>query len=416
MKKRVVFVGAGMRALYAFMFHIREHCSDTVEVVGLLDVNEAVMKGFNDCIGAEYPMFTDFDTMCDTVKPDLAIVTTVDQFHGPYIVRLLDRKIGVICEKPVCTTAEQCKEILEARKRNPEVFARVSHNARYSNDALKLYELVQGGTIGKVISVRYTEMLDRDHGTSYFRRWNSCRKNSGGLQIHKSSHHFDKINWILSSRAVSLQATGALLSYGSKNSSFHGENCHTCTLDCPYRVHYEKDKNSYVYQTFFKFREGKSYTPDLCIFREEINIEDFLSVGIRYDNNAYCSYMLTAQANCEGEEIVFDGEKGRLEYRNIRYTAHGQIDSDIHKTRTASAVNTLTLCRFGYGSPEVIPVAEGVGAHGGGDKKIFDDLLSDDPPENLPDLEDGIQAVLVGCAVNQSLKTHAEVDVQSLLQ
>jgi hypothetical protein len=64
----------------------------------------------------------------------------------------------------------------------------------------------------------------------------------------------------------------------------------------------------------------------------------------------------------------------------------------------------------------VIPVAEGVGAHGGGDKKIFDDLLSENPPENLPDLEDGIQAVLVGCAVNQSLKTHAEVDVQSLLQ
>ncbi|MBO5725001.1 MAG: Gfo/Idh/MocA family oxidoreductase [Lentisphaeria bacterium] len=416
MKRKVVFVGSGMRALYAFMLHIKEYCQESIEVVGLFDVNKAVMKGFNDYMHTDYPMFTDFDLMCDTVKPDLAIVTTVDQFHCQYIVRLMDRKIAVICEKPVCTTAEQCKEILAARRRNPEVFARVSHNARYYNDALMIRKMLQEGVIGKVISIRYSEMLDRHHGTSYFRRWNSCKKNSGGLQIHKASHHFDKINWFLDSHAVSLQATGALLSYGSRNSAFHGEHCHSCTQDCPYRVRYDKDVHCNAHQVYFKFREDNSYTPDMCIFRDEIDIEDFLSVGIRYANDVYCSYMLTAQANYEGEEIVIDGEKGRLEYRRADYTALKNMEDDVHKANAAASVNKLTLCRFGCGAPEEIPVQDGIGAHGGGDKKIFDDLFAENPPENLPDLEEGIQAVLVGCAINESLKTKAQVDVQSLLK
>jgi len=315
MKKRVVMVGSGMRAVYAFMPYLNQYCRDRFEIVGIFDIDKGVMKGFNDQLQTNYPMFTDFDEMCNTVKPDLGIVTTVDQFHSQFIVKLLDRKIAVVSEKPVCTTAQQCKDLLEAGKRNPEVFAHVSHNARYAPDARKLHELVQEGAIGKVISVRYSEMLDRDHGTSYFRRWNSCKESSGGLQIHKASHHFDKINWILGAHAVSLQATGALLAYGSKNSPFHGERCHTCSQVCPYRVAYEKNPQSHEYQMFFKFREEGGYTPDLCIFRPEINIEDFLSVGIKYSNGACCSYMLTAQANYEGEDIIIDGEKGRLEFR-----------------------------------------------------------------------------------------------------
>ncbi|MBR2873941.1 MAG: hypothetical protein IKB99_10635, partial [Lentisphaeria bacterium] len=280
----------------------------------------------------------------------------------------------------------------------------------------KLHELVQEGAIGKVISVRYSEMLDRDHGTSYFRRWNSCKESSGGLQIHKASHHFDKINWILGAHAVSLQATGALLAYGSKNSPFHGERCHTCSHVCPYRVAYEKNPQSHEYQMFFKFREEGGYTPDLCIFRPEINIEDFLSVGIKYSNGACCSYMLTAQANYEGEDIIIDGEKGRLEFRRARYAGNEKsATDDVHKANTAYASNII-LCRYGHGAPEEVPVIAEPGAHGGGDKRIFDDLFSDNPPENLPALEEGIQAVIVGAAVNESLKTHSEVDVQSLLK
>ena len=39
--------------------------------------------------------------------------------------------------------------------------------------------------------------LDTVHGADYFRRWHREKKNSGGLLVHKSSHHFDLVNWWL---------------------------------------------------------------------------------------------------------------------------------------------------------------------------------------------------------------------------
>ncbi|PKO50302.1 MAG: gfo/Idh/MocA family oxidoreductase, partial [Betaproteobacteria bacterium HGW-Betaproteobacteria-20] len=43
---------------------------------------------------------------------------------------------------------------------------------------------------------------------SYFRRWHSQKKYSGGLMVHKATHHFDLINWWLSAVPVSVFANG----------------------------------------------------------------------------------------------------------------------------------------------------------------------------------------------------------------
>ena len=60
-----------------------------------------------------------------------------------------------------------------------------------------IHQLVRGGTIGDVVTVDMHWPLDVIHGASYFRRWNGRRKFSGGLQVHKSTHHFDLVNWII---------------------------------------------------------------------------------------------------------------------------------------------------------------------------------------------------------------------------
>ena len=38
MKKRVVMVGSGMRAVYAFMPYLNKYCSDRYEIVGIFDI------------------------------------------------------------------------------------------------------------------------------------------------------------------------------------------------------------------------------------------------------------------------------------------------------------------------------------------------------------------------------------------
>jgi len=55
--------------------------------------------------------------------------------------------------------------------------------------------------------------LDRVHGADYFRRWHRYKDKSGGLLVHKSTHHFDLVNWWLGSRPTRIAATGKRVFY-----------------------------------------------------------------------------------------------------------------------------------------------------------------------------------------------------------
>lgn len=403
--KKVVLVGASMRAT-AFVGVLRKHFADDYTIIGIMDKDPGKMKGFSEVYKLDVPHYTDFDRMCEELAPDMVIVTTVDATHEEFIIKALDRKIACVSEKPLCINPEQCRAILAAQARNPEVFAVTSHNARYLPMTLKMKELIDTGVIGKVMRMEYAEMLDRKHGTSYFRRWNSRRKYSNGLQLHKSCHHFDKMNFLLSSHAVEVLADGTLTAYGNAvPHKYEGVNCHTCQYakECSDFSDYNKD----VFQS-------DMYTPDMCIYSPEIDIEDNYAASIRFANGVMCSYSLCAHAQYEGEIIVVEGETGRLEARHTYYREVVTDDKDVHDDNLVYT-STLRLFRFRQPGFEEIEFAEGKGGHGGADLGVFSDIFSNPPSPAAPTLMDGVQAVLTGCALVESMKTGRKCKVQELL-
>ncbi|MBQ6472167.1 MAG: Gfo/Idh/MocA family oxidoreductase [Victivallales bacterium] len=397
--KRVVIVGCGLRML-AFAGALKNRFQDRYSIVGLMDIDPGKMRGFSRRAEMDVPMFTDFDRMCEALRPDLILVGTVDCFHAEYVIRALDRKIAVVSEKPLCVSMEQCRMILEARRRNPEVFAVTSHNSRYRPVARRVREVVASGIIGRVVSAEYRETLDRVHGKSYFRRWNSHREHSNGLALHKSSHHFDKLNFILGSHAVEVTASGALLNYGPKAPhAFEGDFCHTCPHKdvCPDFFEYDR-------QLF----DSDMYTPDQCIWSPKITIEDTFSAGIRFANGVYANYSLCAAADYEGEVIHLQGEKGRLEAIQLSYSTR---PNDIHNVG-AVPVDRIRIWRHGTAVPEEVPIEHvSNGAHGGADYTLFGELFAPEPPPSLPTLEDGILAVLTGAAIVESIQTGRKVAI-----
>ncbi len=83
------------------------------------------------------------------------------------------------------------------------------------------------GEIGKVTSVDFSWYLDTRHGADYFRRWHRLREKSGSLWVHKSTHHFDLVNWWLDADPVEVWAVGRLQNYG-KQGPFRHTNCRPC--------------------------------------------------------------------------------------------------------------------------------------------------------------------------------------------
>ena len=71
-------------------------------------------------------------------------------------------------------------------------------------------------------SVHFEWVLDTAHGADYFRRWHRDKANSGGLLVHKASHHFDLVNWWLADAPSRVYARGGLRFYGDGNADARG--------------------------------------------------------------------------------------------------------------------------------------------------------------------------------------------------
>jgi predicted dehydrogenase len=226
-----------------FIRPILDTYSAQCEVVGILDIDpkrlDNCRRKFAQLEGIPGYMPNEFERMLKETKPDVVIVAGADHTHADYIVGALEHGLDVISEKPMATTGEDCKRILDAQAKS-KGYCYVAFNYRYMPIHMKIKELIQEGKVGRITSVDLNWYIDTYHGASYFKRWNRKRSNSGGLSIHKSTHHFDLVNWWVDQKPVEAFAYGALNYYGPEGElnpkKEDGRYCGTCKVkhDCTY--------------------------------------------------------------------------------------------------------------------------------------------------------------------------------------
>jgi predicted dehydrogenase len=88
-------------------------------------------------------------------------------------------------------------------------------------------EVLAEAKIGRVHHVTMEYLLNTSHGADYFRRWHARKENSGGLLVHKSTHHFDLVNWWIDAIPETVFAHGTLAFYGRKNALRRGDEAFT---------------------------------------------------------------------------------------------------------------------------------------------------------------------------------------------
>jgi predicted dehydrogenase len=392
-KLKVAIVGTGGRGTGTWGKPVVDDYSDVVEVVGLCDINSKRASLAQTVIGVKAPAFTEFDRMIKETRPDSIIVTTIDGTHYRYIIRALELGCDVITEKPMCTDEEQCQAILDTQKRTGRS-VRVTFNARHSPQAKRVKQLLMEKAIGDVVSVDFHEYLDTSHGADYFRRWHHLKENSGTLLVHKASHHFDQANWWLDSKPVEVSADGDLKVYG-RNSSFRGTHCRTCPFkqQCPF--YWDITKNAGYMRLYVGCESEDGYLRDACVFRENTNIYDTMSVRVKYENGVLLTYTANTYIPYEGQAVHFNGTRGRLDA--VGFSGGGFGSRDLRLTRA-------------FGKSEEIRNLEPsrAGGHGGADSGIrdlmFRNLDGPDPLGLRADLRAGALSSLIGIAAYRSIE------------
>ena len=372
----------------------------------------------------------DLEKMIQEQSIDEVIVTTMDSAHHVFICRAMEAGCDVITEKPMTIDTDKCQQILDTTKRTGRQL-RVTFNYRYAPRNSKVKDVLQSGAIGEVQSVHFEWLLDTKHGADYFRRWHRDKANSGGLMVHKSTHHFDLMNWWLSSTPETVFALGGLHFYGKVNATQRGEarDYERATgspeaADDPFALDLSKDPE--LKKLYLDCEADDGYLRDQNVFGEGISIEDDLAVSVRYKSQATLSYHLTAYSPCEGYRVAFNGTKGRLEL-NVVESAYVSGKSDDHnfsknvKGAADHAVEeptTLTLQRH-WEKPQTLGIDQAnAGGHGGADTIMLRDLFApdqmNDPLGRAAGHIDGALSILTGIAANQSMKTGHAVAVKSL--
>lgn len=433
-RKRYALVGTGGRA-GMYVRALADTYHDSAELVALCDLSQTRMDFYNERLRAEFgraPLPTypaaAFDRMIAETRPDTVIVTTVDATHHEYIIRAMALGCDVITEKPMTIDAEKARAIFDAIDRTGKNL-RVTFNYRYAPANTKLRELLMQGAVGRPLHVDFSWVLDTHHGADYFRRWHREKHNSGGLLVHKATHHFDLINWWIGSYPKTVFALGDLMFYGKANAAARGEQYsyarYTGEPDAkndPFALFLDEDPN--LRGLYLEAEKDSGYLRDRNVFGEPVTIEDTMCVTARYRSGVLLSYSLVAYAPWEGFKVAITGDKGRVEMDIIEKVEGAIIGSEAEARNLEASKGTFQHSQIRlypmFAEPYEVEIPPAEGGHGGADPVMLEQLFAPSPPPDpfhrAASHIDGAASILMGISANQSIATGLPVNVDELLK
>ena len=432
-RTRYVLLGTGNRCEMYLHAMLGDH-SDAAELVALADTNPGRAEYYQDVIEQTYgESVASFDPaqLAGFIKQhsvDRVVITTPDFTHAELICTALEAGADVVVEKPLTVDAASTRRIAQAvEATGREVI--VTFNYRYSPRNTALKKAIDDGLVGEVTSIDFTWMLDTVHGADYFRRWHRIKENSGGLLIHKSSHHFDLVNWWLSDSPQRIFAAGGLKFYGPENAARRGQDA----IERGTNEHSEQEPFDLDLRTDERLRKlyldnehYDGYRRDQGVFSGEITIEDNLALTVQYERGPVLSYSLNAHSPWEGYRVAVNGTEGRLELDVVERAAvlpakggrpvDPSYSDDGQSTSVRVKGEKLVIQRHWEAAQE-IEIVNGEGSHGGGDKLLLAEIFRGSAEDRLgrqAGFADGARAIAVGICGNQSLATGLPVSVDEV--
>ena len=92
---------------------------------------------------------TDYVKILQTCRPDVVVAAGPDYLHGPQCLAALEAGCHVLIEKPMATSVEDARKLLEAEERTGKIIM-VDYTMRYSHPWGAMMQAAKEGRIGKI--------------------------------------------------------------------------------------------------------------------------------------------------------------------------------------------------------------------------------------------------------------------------
>lgn len=301
--------------------------------------------------------FEDYHELLASDLVDAVVIATPNFTHVDVLEAALATDIHILVEKPLCITVEECRKVIDwAADRRAVTWVGMEY--RYMPPVTRLIREVKDGTVGNLHMVAI-----REHRFPFLRKvgdWNRFNRNSGGTMVEKCCHFFDLMNEIVERRPVRVVASGGQ-DVNHLDETYDGQT--PDILD-----------NAYV---IVEYDGGVRAMLDLCMFAEATkNQEEVVAVGDQGKIEAFLPEKVV-RIGRRGTHFVGDVEEYHVDDERITYHGHHHGSSQLEH------LDFIETCRSGR-IPEVT-------------------------------LEDGMLAVAMGLAAQESIVRRTWVDVDQIL-
>ncbi len=375
-KVKYAIIGSGMMG--------REHIQNIsllgdTEITALFDPDDQQLS-LSAPLAPQAAIYKDFRDLIKDTNVDAFVIASPNHTHIDILKEILPNDSrAILAEKPLCTTVADCRTIAElADSYKAPIWVAMEY--RYMPAVTELLNKVAAGTVGdpKMIAVQ-------EHRFPFLKKvgdWNRFNINTGGTLVEKCCHFFDLMRLIADDNAVRVYASGA------PDVNFLDESYEGKTPDII--------DNAFV---IVDFASGKRASLSLCMF-------------------------------CDGsyfqEEISVLGAKGKLECLvpgPDRLWAIDNLDDLGHSTGYNGEHRDSEIV-FSPRSPkgpirETVRVATSLqlaGDHQGStfyQHQRFHNVLQGKGKVEVT-VDDGLQAVLIGLAAEQSIREHRAIEIADL--
>ena len=415
MDKPVTFAicGLGIRGLEAYAAFQKQHPEKMKITAGAdPDPDRRAALQANYGVPAGSCFATGEELLAQPRLADVMIIATQDRQHVAQALAALDKGYHLVLEKPISPLLDECLALQKKAHEANRVVV-VCHVLRYTKFYGTLYELLRGGTIGRIESLDAVENVAYWHyAHSYVRgNWHKTA-DSSPMILAKCCHDMDILSWLLGSRCRTVSSFGDLRYFREENAPAGSPA--RCTDGCPHSgscpyyapALYLDDNTPWPtaltalgpdqsYEARKKALEEGPYGK--CVFHNDNDVVDHQVASLLFENGTTVAFTMCAFSDACDRTVKFMGTRGEI--------------------RASMDNNVIEVTQFGAGvrtgTTAVYTVKPGSTGHSGGDEGIMEEFVSilKGERENTNTIAQSVHSHVMAFAAEESRLTGRTVDV-----
>ena len=348
---------------------------------------------------------------------DAVIISTPDDLHYGPCMKALEMGYDVLLEKPIAPTEKECLDILNLANKTGRIVA-VCHVLRYAPYFIKLREMIQSGSIGKLISIQHLEPIEHIHMShSYVRgNWHNSKETTP-IILAKSCHDLDILRWIIDKPCKNIAAFGSLKWFKKENAPDRSTNRCTdgCAVEktCPYsalKIYNKPDGWSSVFDfpddiskhEEYLLEQLKTTNYGRCVYRMENDQPDHYVTSMEFEDEITANFSMEAFTSYHGRRTRIMGSHGDIAGDMTAFTHTDFLTGKITKWDISIEEDKNS----GY---------QGSG-HGGGDWGLVTDFINavkkQDASLLTSTIDASVESHIMGFMAEKSRETKQTIPIQ----